>query len=234
MLLNQLSLVLILLNPSCPSSWVNVGIHDTTRQWLAFNLEGGSEGSVFAHLLFSLYTCSFVWVFTTAMVCYWHAIHLLLSSLKLSYFCMDLCSSWVSDHQLKLNLSKAELLLIPGDASLMSRSCHLPGQVSDLTICHCNQPWGTHEQPSDLLSLVICSCKFLLLNIRRIQPFLSTEATHVLVRSLVILILDYCNSLLAVLPLSTVQPLRRIQNAAATSWLFVNHPKFWGKPWPNS
>ncbi|KAI5091134.1 hypothetical protein C0J45_18340, partial [Silurus meridionalis] len=49
-------------------------------------------------------------------------------------------------------------------------------------------------------------------NIRRIQPFLSTQAAQVLVQSLVISRLDYCSSLL---PLKAIHPLQMIQNAAA-------------------
>ncbi|KAI5107776.1 hypothetical protein C0J45_1370, partial [Silurus meridionalis] len=68
------------------------------------------------------------------------------------------------------------------------------------------------------------SCRFLLSNIRRIQPFLSTQAAQVLVQSLVILRLDYCNSLLAGLPLNAICSLQMIQNAAAR--LVFNLPKF--------
>ncbi|KAK3565488.1 hypothetical protein QTP86_010864, partial [Hemibagrus guttatus] len=58
----------------------------------------------------------------------------------------------------------------------------------------------------------------------RIRPFLSTQATQVLVQSLVISRLDYCNSLLAGLPLNAIRPLQIIQNAAAR--LVFNLPKF--------
>ncbi|KAF7704303.1 hypothetical protein HF521_021375 [Silurus meridionalis] len=68
------------------------------------------------------------------------------------------------------------------------------------------------------------SCRFLLYNIRRIRPFLSIQAAQLLVQSLVISRLDYCNSLLAGLPLNAIRPLQMIQNAAAR--LVFNQPKF--------
>ncbi|XP_060743727.1 uncharacterized protein LOC132857741, partial [Tachysurus vachellii] len=68
------------------------------------------------------------------------------------------------------------------------------------------------------------SCRFLLYNIRRIRPFLSTQAAQVLVQSLVISRLDYCNALLAGLPMNAIRPLQMIQNAAAR--LVFNLPKF--------
>ncbi|KAK1806083.1 hypothetical protein P4O66_013134, partial [Electrophorus voltai] len=50
------------------------------------------------------------------------------------------------------------------------------------------------------------------------------EATQVLVQSLVISKLDYCNLLLAGLPLRAIKPLQLVQNAAAQ--LVFNLPKF--------
>ncbi|KAI4882482.1 hypothetical protein NFI96_001792, partial [Prochilodus magdalenae] len=57
-----------------------------------------------------------------------------------------------------------------------------------------------------------------------IRPFLSHEATQLLVQSLVISRLDYCNLLLAGLPLRAIRPLQLVQNAAAR--LIFNLPQF--------
>ncbi len=51
--------------------------------------------------------------------------------------------------------------------------------------------------------------------IRKIRPFLSEQAAQLLVQTLVLSILDYCNALLAGLPACTIKPLQLIQNAAA-------------------
>ncbi|KAK3548755.1 hypothetical protein QTP70_020328 [Hemibagrus guttatus] len=123
-------------------------------------------------------------------------------------------------HQLKLNPSKTELLVIPGD----------PSPAQDLAISLNNSmisPSATAHNLgvtmdnqisfSSYVTNVTRSYRFLLYNIRRIRPFLSTQ-------SLVISRLDYCNSLLAGLPLNGIRALQMIQNAAAR--LVFNLPKF--------
>ncbi|KAK3550861.1 hypothetical protein QTP70_006419 [Hemibagrus guttatus] len=129
--------------------------------------------------------------------------------------------------QLKLNPSKTELLIIPGDPSpaqdlaiSLSNSMISPSaSARNLGVTMDNQlSFSSH------VTNVARSCRFLLYNIRRIRPFLSTQATQVLVQSLVISRLDYCNSLLAGLPLNAIRPLQMIQNAAAP--LVFNLPKF--------
>ncbi|KAJ8413309.1 hypothetical protein AAFF_G00093050 [Aldrovandia affinis] len=72
------------------------------------------------------------------------------------------------------------------------------------------------------IAAVSRACRFFLYNIRRIRPFLTTYSTQLLVQAMV-LYLDYCNSLLAGLPASTIRPLQLIQNAAAR--LVYNLPR---------
>ncbi len=76
---------------------------------------------------------------------------------------------------------------------------------------------------SDHITKTARSCRFALYNIKKIRPFLSEHATQLLVQALVLSRLDYCNSLLAGLPASSIKPLQLIQNAAAR--LIFNEPK---------
>ncbi|KAK3565939.1 hypothetical protein QTP86_023259, partial [Hemibagrus guttatus] len=141
--------------------------------------------------------------------------------------CLAYISSWMTAHQLKLNPSKTELLVIPGDSSRaqdlalsLNNSMSSPSATArNLGVTMDNQlSFSSH------VANVTHSCRFLLYNIRRIQPFLSTQATQVLVQSLVILRLDYCNTIMADLPLKAFHPLQMIQNVAAR--LVFNLPKF--------
>ncbi|KAI4872700.1 hypothetical protein NFI96_007520 [Prochilodus magdalenae] len=141
--------------------------------------------------------------------------------------CLTDISSWMTAHHLKLNPSKTELLFIPSTT----------GPHRDLAISFGNSLITPTEDARSLgvildgqlsfsahIANLTRSCRFLLYNIRGIRPFLFQEATQLLVQSLVISRLDYCNSLLAGLPLRAIRPLQLVQNAAAR--LIFNLPKF--------
>ncbi|KAI4904406.1 hypothetical protein NFI96_027986 [Prochilodus magdalenae] len=132
--------------------------------------------------------------------------------------CLTGISSWMTAHHLKINPSKTELLFIPSTT----------GPHCDLAISFGNSLITPTEDARSLgvildgqlsfsahIANLTRSYRFLLYDIRRIQPFLSQDATQLLVQSLVISRLDYCNSLLAGLPLRAIRPLQLIQNTAA-------------------
>ncbi|KAI4900458.1 hypothetical protein NFI96_007344 [Prochilodus magdalenae] len=130
-------------------------------------------------------------------------------------------------HNLKLSPSKTEVLFIPSTTgphhdSTMSIGNSLITPTEDArslgVILDGQLSFSAH------IANMTQSCRFLLYNIQKIRPFLSQEATQLLVQSLVISRLSYCNSLLAGLPLWAIRPLQLVQNAAAR--LIFNLPKF--------
>ncbi|KAK3556047.1 hypothetical protein QTP70_001856 [Hemibagrus guttatus] len=141
--------------------------------------------------------------------------------------CLVGVSSWRTAHRLKFNPSKTELLVIPGDPSPaldLALSLNKSMISPSATARNLGVTMDDHLSFSSHAANVTRSWRFLLYNVRRIRPFLSTRATRVFVQSLVISRLDYCNSLLAGLPLNAIRPWQMIQNAAAR--FVFNLPEF--------
>jgi hypothetical protein len=67
------------------------------------------------------------------------------------------------------------------------------------------------------ISKVASVCYFHLRRLKPIQCILCKQITTTLINTLVLSRLDYCNAVLAGLPMSTIAPLQRVQNAAARS-----------------
>ena len=65
------------------------------------------------------------------------------------------------------------------------------------------------------ISRVVSSCFFQLRRLCQICRSVGEEVTKRLVTALILSRLDYCNAVPAGLPQSTLQPLQRVQNAAA-------------------
>ena len=129
---------------------------------------------------------------------------------------------WCASHRLQLNANKTELIWLGSRANLQKLSTTELGfsvgsdyirpttVVRDLGVYIDSQL--TMKQH---ISHVTQVCFFQLRRLRQIRRFLGPDTTTRLVLAFIISRLDYCNGVLAKLPCTTIQPLQRVQNAAA-------------------
>ncbi|XP_030066650.1 uncharacterized protein LOC115475053, partial [Microcaecilia unicolor] len=138
--------------------------------------------------------------------------------------CLSDIAVWMSQRHLKLNMTKTELLIFPpkptsplppppppppfsisfdGSLILPVSSARNLGVIFDSSLS-----FSAHIQQ------IAKTRRFFLYNIRKIRPFLSEHSTKTLIHTLVTSRLDYCNLLLAGLPLSHLSPLQSVQNSA--------------------
>ncbi len=129
--------------------------------------------------------------------------------------CLTHISCWMKGHHLQLNLAKTELLVVPSNPSFHHNFTIQLGP-STITSSKTARSLGVMIDDqltfSDQIAKTTRSCRFALLNIKKIMPFLSEHASQLLVQALVLSRMDYCNALLAGLPASSI---KLIQNATA-------------------
>ena len=134
--------------------------------------------------------------------------------------CIDDIKSWMCSNQLKLNENKTEAILfstlfLPSDFLLSSVTVGtdqiaFPDKVGNLGFfLDCNLTMKQHV-------IKVCqTAGYELKRISSVRSYLTEDATKQLVTSCVLSRLDYCNSLLMGTPNSIIQPMQKVQNAAA-------------------
>ena len=74
---------------------------------------------------------------------------------------------------------------------------------------------------TDQINAVVKKCNFYIRNIGKIRKYVNVEKCKILVNSLVLSQLDYCNALYSGLPNSLLSRLQKVQNTAARLTLRV-------------
>ncbi len=142
------------------------------------------------------------------------------STLSKIEMCIKDIKTWMSLNMLKLNDEKTEVLYIA--SSHFQKSMPSPALMVDQTAVTRSQSarnigviFDDRLLMKDHIASICRITHFHLRNIGSIRKYLTQHACETLVHSLISSRLDYCNALLANLPLSSLQPLQRVLNTAA-------------------
>jgi len=136
--------------------------------------------------------------------------------------CFTDVSTWCAAKRLQLNASKTEVMWFDTAADLRKlpagSGCIYAGFeiVEPVSVVRNVGVW-IHSQLTmrDHISRTCQSCFYHLHRLRSIRKHLGRDVTIQLVCALVLSRLDYCNSVLAGLPASTLAPLQRVLYSAA-------------------
>ena len=136
--------------------------------------------------------------------------------------CFHEIQSWCASMRLKLNASKTELIWFDRrsqpNLNLETLSLRLTDTCSiqpSKVVRDLGVLLDSKLSMSNHISSITKACFFHLRRIRQIRRCLNEHCLHVLVHSLVLSRIDYCNSVLYGLPKATLLPLTTVLHAAA-------------------
>ncbi|MCI4436824.1 MAG: hypothetical protein JHC33_08470 [Ignisphaera sp.] len=188
---------------------------------------GVPQGSILGPLLFIMYTSelsNIISTFNFNSLSYADDSHLYCSFDVSSYDsvmssisnCLVAIESWSSSMSLKLNPSKFELIYFDRLGKLNSNPCVFSNYTIDpsQSVRSLGFVLDSKLSLSNQILSVAKSCYFHLRRIRQLTLYLDDPSLHLLVSSLVLSRLDYCNSLYSGLPESTLKPLNKVFNCA--------------------
>ena len=125
-------------------------------------------------------------------------------------------AQWCASRRLQLNADETEAIWIASRASLnkvKSQDCSLVMGAETVTPVDVVRNLGVSElSMKQHVAKVASICFF---HLRRLRQVRRRVGKDIAIRLVMAVTMDYCNSVLAGLPQSTLQPLQRVQNAAA-------------------
>ena len=141
---------------------------------------------------------------------------------------IELTKKWMAENRLKMNDTKTEYIVFGNNVQLAK--CHHQGiRIGEETILKSNmiRLLGVHLDTQitlkEHIKMKSAKATYNLHTICELRNVLSKDTTKSLVYAIVSSHMDYCNSVMAGLPMETLKPLQRIQNLAAKLVCRQNH-----------
>ena len=132
--------------------------------------------------------------------------------------CLESVQQWMAAYFLKLNQTKTKILVMGSPSVLQSvriRGIFVEGTCIRLVSCAKNLGFwiDEHMDFNTHINKVVSSSFYTLKEISKIKPFVPRDKLHMVVVSLILSRLDYCNSLLYNSNSATIDRLQSVQNA---------------------